>query len=53
MFLGHYVGYTGYLVLDAAAHPATEQVGAAMFWFVLPLTVLTLAISLARALRAR
>ena len=53
VLLGYYVGYTGYLVLDAAAHPATEALGTAVVWFVLPLTVLTLVVSLRRAVRER
>jgi cation:H+ antiporter len=53
VFLAYYVAYTVYLVLDATEHDALNEFGAAMTWFVLPLTALTLALSLHRALRAR
>jgi cation:H+ antiporter len=51
VFLGYYVAYTTYLVLDATEHAATATVGAAMLWFVLPLTALTLAVVAVRAFR--
>jgi cation:H+ antiporter len=51
VFLGYYVAYTTYLVLDATEHAVTAAVGAAMLWFVLPLTALTLAVVAVRAFR--
>jgi cation:H+ antiporter len=51
VFLGYYVAYTAYLVLDASEHGAAPAFGAAMSWFVLPLTALTLLIVATRALR--
>lgn len=51
VFLAYYVAYTTYLVLDATAHAALPAFGAAMTWFALPLTALTLAIVGARSLR--
>jgi cation:H+ antiporter len=51
VFLAYYVAYTAYLVLDAAEHEAVDAFGAAMTWFVLPLTALTLAVVTFRALR--
>ena len=51
VFVGYYVAYTTYLVLDATSHDALPAFGAAMSWFVLPLTVLTLAIITWRAFR--
>lgn len=48
VFLGYYAAYTGYLILDAADHDLTIQLGAAIAWFVVPLTVLTIAISVIR-----
>ncbi len=53
VFLGYYTAYTVYLVLDAAEHAFTAQLGAALLWFVLPLTVLALGISLGRTMRHR
>jgi cation:H+ antiporter len=53
VFLAYYVAYTVYLVLDATEHDALNEFGAAMTWFVLPLTALTLALTLHRAMRPR
>lgn len=51
VFLGFYAAYTLYLVLDASAHHMLPSYAAAMVWFVLPLTVLTLTVFTARAFR--
>lgn len=51
LFLGYYVAYTAYVVLDAADHEFAPALATAMVWFVLPLTVLTLGILLARSVR--
>ena len=51
VFLGYYVAYAVYLVLDATEHHALDEFGAAMAWFVLPLTALTLVIGVVRAVR--
>lgn len=53
VFLGYYVAYTGYVALNAIGHPGLPALSRVMAWFVLPLTVLTLAIVTMRALRAR
>lgn len=53
VFLGYYVAYTVYLVMDATDHHALGSFQAAMVGFVLPLTVITLIVGLTRALRAR
>ena len=53
VFLGYYVAYTAYLVLAMQRHEATEAFSDAMLWFVLPITLLTLAVSLAGELKAR
>ena len=53
VFLAYYVAYTIYLVLDATEHDALNEFGAAMTWFVLPLTALTLVLTLHRAMRSR
>lgn len=49
VFVGYYAAYTTYLVLDAADHAALPAFGAAMLWFAMPLTVLTLGIVGVRA----
>jgi cation:H+ antiporter len=51
VFLGYYLVYTVYLVLDATNHAAVPAFGATMRWFVLPLTALTLLIIAYRAYR--
>lgn len=53
VFLAYYVGYTAYLVLDATGHDALQRYSAIMLEFILPLTILTLLILLARDWRAR
>ena len=50
-FLGFYAAYTAFLVLQAAEHPAVDQVGTALLYFVLPLTALTLIVLATRAFR--
>jgi len=48
LFVGYYVAYTGYLLLDSAEHEALPRFGTVMLGFVVPITVLTLgALSLA------
>lgn len=53
VFLGYYVAYTGYVTLNAIGYPGLPALNRVMVWFVLPLTVLTLAIVTVRAVRAR
>jgi cation:H+ antiporter len=48
VFLAYYVAYISYLILAAAEHGLAPQLGAAIIWFVAPLTVLTLAATLVR-----
>ena len=50
VFLGYYVAYTLFLVLHASMHPAADEFGVAILWFVLPITVLTLVVLVVRAL---
>lgn len=52
VFLGYYVAYVAYLVADATDHALADRLGHAMAWFVLPLTVLTLVVSVLRDRRA-
>ena len=51
VFLGYYVAYATYLVLDATNHAVTDAFGVAMLWFVLPLTALTLVVVTFREVR--
>jgi hypothetical protein len=44
VFLGHYVAYVAYVVLAAQQHDALPAFSAAMEWFVIPLTVVTLGV---------
>lgn len=53
VFLGYYAAYVAYLLLDAAGHDALPAYSLVMMEFVVPLTVLTLAILAARALHQR
>jgi cation:H+ antiporter len=53
VFLCYYVAYTAYLVLQAREHHLLGEFRAAMIWFVLPLTALTLLVGLVRAFRTR
>ena len=43
LFVTYAALYTGYVLLDATRHPLLEPLTAAMLWFVLPLTAITLA----------
>lgn len=51
LYLGYYVAYTAYLVLRARQHEALEGFRFVMTWFVLPLTVVTLAVLVHRTWR--
>lgn len=53
MLFGYYIAYTLYLVFTAQRIPATETLNTAMLWFVIPLTMLTLAIGVVRELRKK
>jgi len=48
IFLGYYLAYTAFLLLTAAEHPVATPYRDFMLLFVVPLTVLTLAVSLWR-----
>lgn len=52
VFLGYYVAYTVYLILNATQDPLLPAFGAAMLIFALPITVLTLAVTVFREIRA-
>lgn len=53
IFFGYYLAYTAYLLLDAANHPTATQYRDFMLIFIVPLTVLTLILSLWREWRRR
>ena len=46
VFIAYYVAYTVYLVLTASEHALLPQFQSFMLWFVVPLTALTVAVSL-------
>ena len=50
VFLGYYIAYVGYLILGATAHDSLDAYSDVMLLFVVPLTLLTLGLSLYRAL---
>jgi cation:H+ antiporter len=51
LFLGYYVAYTLYLLMKASHHAQLDNFAAAMTWFVMPLTAMTLSVLSLRALR--
>ena len=53
VFLGYYIAYASYLVFDAVDHPALDEYQAALLYFALPLTALTLIVGTVRSLRQR
>jgi len=53
LFLAYAVAYVAYLVLDATQHTALPLFRAAMLYFVVPLTVITLLVLTVRAFRAQ
>jgi cation:H+ antiporter len=48
VFTGYYVAYVSYLILAAQAHDALGTFSNVMLWFVVPLTVITLVVSVVR-----
>lgn len=53
VFFGYYIAYTIFLLLDAANHPTATQYRDFMLIFIVPLTVLTIAVSVWREVRRR
>ncbi|MFE6308485.1 calcium/sodium antiporter [Nocardiopsis sp. NPDC057823] len=53
LLVGFYIAYIAYLVLAATEHAALEPLSAAMLWFVIPLTVLWLAVAAVHELKRR
>ena len=52
LFVGYYLAYTAFLVLAARQHAALPAFSAAMMSFVVPLTIVTLLVSVLRTPRA-
>jgi cation:H+ antiporter len=42
LFLAYYVAYTAYLILGAARHDGLPLYSHVMFWYVIPITAVTL-----------
>ncbi len=53
LFLGYYAVYTAYLILASIQHDALPLFSMVMLLFVIPITILTLAVVALRALRER
>ena len=53
LFLGYYVAYTAYLVLNSMHHEALPLLSLVMVSFVIPITVITLAVVTLRHMRSR
>jgi cation:H+ antiporter len=53
LFLGYYLAYTTYLILNAMEHNTLPVFNAMMLWFVMPLTGITLLVLVARTWRVR
>ncbi|MBW3563970.1 MAG: calcium/sodium antiporter [Acidobacteria bacterium] len=51
VFLGYYVAYTAFLLMNSTRHPATDELRFVMLAFVVPLTVLTLIVTTLRQWR--
>jgi cation:H+ antiporter len=44
LFLGYYIAYTAYLILNATQHELLSAFNTVMFYFVVPITVVTIAV---------
>ncbi|HUF69404.1 MAG TPA: calcium/sodium antiporter [Longimicrobiales bacterium] len=53
IFFGYWVAYTLYVILAASQHDMVDEYSSVMRWFVIPLTIITLAVVLSRAARGR
>jgi len=51
VFLGYYLAYTAYLILMSQEHDMLPMLSNVMFWFVVPITVVTIIASLHRSSR--
>ena len=53
VFLGYYIAYTTYLIMEARQHDLLPLFSGVMLWFVLPITVLTLLVVVYRELQGK
>jgi cation:H+ antiporter len=53
LFLGYYAAYIAFLVLDSVGSPGVRTLDAILTWFALPLTAVTLAVSVFRHFRVQ
>jgi cation:H+ antiporter len=53
VFVGYYIAYTIYLILASTNHDSLPLYSSVMLWFVIPLTLLTLAVLTGRAFRSQ
>jgi cation:H+ antiporter len=53
LFLGYYLTYVTYLILEATRHPVFPAFHTALLGFILPLTLMTLVVSVWQARRSR
>ena len=51
LFLGYYIAYTAYLIMQSNGEPFANTFADAMFGYVVPLTAITLFVIAARAWR--
>ena len=51
VFFGYYIAYTVFLILSTAEHDALDTFNLAIMWFVAPLTVITLLVTVTRHFR--
>jgi cation:H+ antiporter len=51
VFLFYYIAYVGFLIMNASKHDSLPLISFTMSWFVIPLTVLTVGLSVYRSLR--
>jgi cation:H+ antiporter len=51
LFLGYYVAYVAYLVMASSRHEALPLFSNVMWWFVIPLTAVTLTVVTVRTIR--
>ncbi len=53
LFVGYYVAYAAYLVLNATQHDLLPAFSAVMLWFVVPITAITVVVTLLQDIAAR
>jgi cation:H+ antiporter len=53
LFLAYYAAYLGYVVMQAVEHDALPVMSGVLFWFVAPLTLLTLGVVTVQLLKQR